>query len=273
MSQELAGQVAVVTGGASGIGRAIAADLAAAGAHVVVADVSGAAETAAALTATLTGSGSGSALAAVGGVGTVTRAEVMGLALDVASEEQTTGLAAAVLERFGRIDVLVNNAGLFTGLRPGPLTGITVAEWRRVMDVNVLGTFLCTRAVVDAMADGGGGRIVNIASTTAFKGVPNLLHYVASKGAVIALTRAAAVELGPRGILVNAVAPGFTVSDGVLGNEAAMDPMRSTAAGKRPLGREQTPADVVGAVRFLCGPSSGFVTGQTLVVDGGAYLH
>lgn len=250
---ELAGKVAVVTGGASGIGREIAAELGAAGAAVVVADVDGAERAAKEL----------------GDNGV----DALGLALDVSAEEQTAGLAASTVDRFGRLDILVNNAGLFTGLTPGPLTGIEVAEWRRVMDVNVLGTFLCTRAVVAAMTEAGSGRIVNIASTTAFKGVPNLAHYVASKGAVIALTRACAVELGPHDIRVNAVAPGFTVSDGVLGNQAAMDGMRSTAASKRALGREETPADVVGAVRFLCGPAAGFVTGQTLVVDGGAYLH
>jgi NAD(P)-dependent dehydrogenase (short-subunit alcohol dehydrogenase family) len=250
---ELGGQVAIVTGGASGIGREIAADLGAAGARVVIADITGAEQAAAELTAD--------------GV------KALGMTVDVSNEDHTAALAAAVESQFGRIDVLVNNAGLFTGLTPKPLTEIDIAEWQLVMAVNVLGTFLCTRAVVDSMAANGGGRIVNIASTTAFKGVPHLLHYVASKGAVIALTRAAAVELGPRGIHVNAVAPGFTVSAGVLGNEAAMVSMRSSAAGKRALGREETPADVVGAVRFLCGPSSGFVTGQTLVVDGGAYLH
>ena len=248
---ELSGRVAVVTGGAAGIGREIAASLGDAGARVVVADVAGAEKTADSLSDN--------------GI------EAFGLALDVSSEEQTAGLADAVVGRFGRVDVLVNNAGLFTGLTPGPLTDISVAEWRRVMDVNVLGAFLCTRAVVPAMTEGG--CVVNIASTTAFKGVPNLLHYVASKGAVLAMTKAAAVELGPRGIRVNAVAPGFTVSDGVLGNAEAMHAMRSTAAGKRALGREQTPADIVGAVRFLAGPAAGFVTGQTLVVDGGAYLH
>jgi NAD(P)-dependent dehydrogenase (short-subunit alcohol dehydrogenase family) len=248
---ELSGQVAIVTGGAAGIGREIASALGAAGARVVVADIAGASKAADSL--------------AEHGV------EAFGLALDVSSEDQTAGLAAAVLARFGRIDVLVNNAGLFTGLVPGPLTDISAAEWRRVMDVNVLGAFLCTRAVVPAMTDGGS--VVNIASTTAFKGVPFLLHYVASKGAVLAMTKAAAVELGPRGIRVNAVAPGFTVSDGVLDNSDTMHAMRSTAAGKRALGREETPADVVGAVRFLVGPAAGFVTGQTLVVDGGAYLH
>jgi NAD(P)-dependent dehydrogenase (short-subunit alcohol dehydrogenase family) len=250
---ELSGQVAIVTGGASGIGREIATDLGAAGARVVIADVKGADEAAAELTAT--------------GV------EALGVPVDVSDPVQTAGLAARVVDRFGRVDVLINNAGLFTTLKPGPLTEIDATEWQRVMDVNVLGTFLCTSAVVEVMAANGGGSIVNIASTTAFKGVPFLLHYVASKGAVLAMTKAAAVELGPRGIRVNAVAPGFTVSDGVLGNPEAMDGMRSTAASKRALGREETPADVVGAVRFFCGPSAGFVTGQTLVVDGGAYLH
>jgi NAD(P)-dependent dehydrogenase (short-subunit alcohol dehydrogenase family) len=248
---ELSGQVAIVTGGAAGIGREIAASLGAAGARVVVADVAGADKAAASL--------------AESGVAAI------GLALDVSSEEQTAGLADAVLDRFGRVDVLVNNAGLFSGLVPGPLTDISVAQWRRVMDVNVMGAFLCTRAVVPAMTEGG--CIVNIASTTAFKGVPFLLHYVASKGAILAMTKASAVELGPRGIRVNAVAPGFTVSDGVLGNEEAMHTMRSTAASKRALGREAMPADIVGAVRFLAGPAADFITGQALVVDGGAYLH
>jgi NAD(P)-dependent dehydrogenase (short-subunit alcohol dehydrogenase family) len=248
---ELTGQVAIVTGGAAGIGREIAAALGDAGARVVVADIAGAEKTAESLVES--------------GV------DAFGLALDVSSEDDTARLADAVVDRFGRIDVLVNNAGLFTSLVPGPLTDISVADWRRVMDVNVLGAFLCTRAVVPAMTEGG--CVVNIASTTAFKGVPLLLHYVASKGAVLAMTKAAAVELGPRGIRVNAVAPGFTVSDGVLGNSEAMHAMRSTAASKRALGREQTPADIVGAVRFLAGPAAGFITGQVLVVDGGAYLH
>ncbi|GIG92005.1 SDR family NAD(P)-dependent oxidoreductase [Plantactinospora endophytica] len=250
---ELTGQVAIVTGGAIGIGRAIAEDLGSAGAKVVVADRAGAAETAV-------------ELRAVG-------IDALGLPVDVSSEAATRELAAEVLRAYGGIDILVNNAGIFTTLRPGPLEEIDVAEWQRVMDVNVLGSYLCIRAVVGPMRDRGGGRIVNIASTTAFKGVAHLLHYVASKGAVIAMTRATARELGDDNILVNAVAPGFTVSDGILDGGADLAELRRAAPGKRVLAREQRPRDVVGAVRFLAGPMSSFVTGQTVVVDGGAFFH
>jgi NAD(P)-dependent dehydrogenase (short-subunit alcohol dehydrogenase family) len=193
---ELTGRVVIVTGGAIGIGRAIAEDLGCAGARVVVADRACAAETAAELRDA--------------GI------DALGLPVDVSSEAATRELAVEVVRAYGGIDILVNNAGIFTTLRPGPLEEIDVAEWQRVMDVNVLGSYLCIRAVVGPMRDRGGGRIVNIASTTAFKGVSHLLHYVASKGAVIAMTRATARELGEDNILVNAVAPGFTVSDGIL---------------------------------------------------------
>ncbi|GAA3767507.1 SDR family oxidoreductase [Plantactinospora mayteni] len=250
---ELTGQVAIVTGGAIGIGRAIAEDLGCAGARVVVADRAGAAETA----AELRDAG----------------LDALGVPVDVSSESATRELAAKVVSAYGGIDILVNNAGIFTTLRPGPLEEIDVAEWQRVMDVNVLGSYLCIRAVVGPMRDRGGGRIVNIASTTAFKGVSHLLHYVASKGAVIAMTRATARELGADNILVNAVAPGFTVSDGILDGGAELAGLRRAAPGKRVLAREQRPRDVVGAVRFLAGPMSSFVTGQTVVVDGGAFFH
>ncbi|MGI5148054.1 SDR family NAD(P)-dependent oxidoreductase [Plantactinospora sp. CA-294935] len=250
---ELTGRVAIVTGGAIGIGRAIAEDLGCAGARVVVADRAGAAETAAELRDA--------------GI------DALGLPVDVSSEAATRELAVEVVRAYGGIDILVNNAGIFTTLRPGPLEEIDVAEWQRVMDVNVLGSYLCIRAVVGPMRDRGGGRIVNIASTTAFKGVSHLLHYVASKGAVIAMTRATARELGEDNILVNAVAPGFTVSDGILDGGADLAGLRRAAPGKRVLAREQRPRDVVGAVRFLAGPMSSFITGQTVVVDGGAFFH
>jgi NAD(P)-dependent dehydrogenase (short-subunit alcohol dehydrogenase family) len=250
---ELADRVAIVTGAAMGIGRAIAGELGAAGAKVVIADRDGAQEAAAALAAS--------------GV------DALGLAVDVSSPEATLAMARRVIDHFGGVDVLVNNAGIFTSLRPGPLEDIAVDEWQRVMNVNVLGSYLSIRAVVGSMRERGGGRIVNIASSSPFKGVAHLLHYTTSKGAVLAMTRSAARELGDANILVNAVAPGFTVSDGVLANDGRMIDMRDSAPGKRVLRREQRPDDVVGAVRFLAGPMSQFVTGQTLVVDGGAYFH
>jgi NAD(P)-dependent dehydrogenase (short-subunit alcohol dehydrogenase family) len=182
-------------------------------------------------------------------------------------------MAEITLEAFGKIDVLVNNAALFTTLTPTPFADIPISEWRRVMDVNVMGVWLCCRAVHPAMVAAGGGRVINIASAAQFKGVPGLLHYVTSKGAVVALTRALAREVGPDGIVVNAVAPGFTLSSGVLANDAQAGPVHDVAMQNRIVDRHQRPSDVVGAVLFLAGPDSEFVAGQTLVVDGGSYLH
>lgn len=250
---ELGGKVAVVTGAARGIGRAIAAELGSAGAAVLVADLHGADEAAAELCA--------------GGLTAV------GLEVDVASQAATREMSREARARFGGVDILVNNAGLFGVLKPRPFEEIDFDEWRRVMDVNLGGCFLTARALVPLMRERGGGRIVNMASTSSFKGVANLLHYVASKGGVVALTRALARELGADGILVNAVAPGFTVTDGVIDNPAGVDAMRRAAPGNRMLQREEVPSDIVGVVRFLCGPAAGFITGQTIVVDGGAYFN
>ena len=249
---DLAGKVAIVTGGAQGIGRAIVAELAACGAHAVIGDIAGADKAAA-------------ELAAEG-------LDVSGGELDVTDEASIAALVNATVTAHGGVDILVNNAGLFATLQPRGFEEIDAAEWRRVMDVNVLGYFLMAKAVVPHLRRRGGGAIVNIASTTSLKGVANLLHYSSSKGAVQAMTRSLASELGKDEITVNAVAPGFTVSDGVLGNAAAVEKMRTSAPGKRPLSREMLPADIVGAVRFFASPAAGFITGQTLVVDGGAYF-
>jgi NAD(P)-dependent dehydrogenase (short-subunit alcohol dehydrogenase family) len=248
------GKVAIVTGGAQGIGFAIAAGLAAAGAQVVIADLANS-ETAA------------TRLNDLGDYG------VEGTFVDVAEQRDTEDMARHVLERHGRIDVLVNNAALFSTLSPLKFTDIEVADWRRVMDVNVMGLWLCCRAVAGTMAAQGEGRIINIASAAQFKGAPFLLHYVSSKGAVVALTKALAREVGVDGILVNAVAPGFTLSDGVLANDDHIVPMTGVAAHTRALARHEHPEDVVGAVVFLAGPGSSFITGQTIVVDGGSFLH
>ena len=249
MSGSLDGKVAIVTGAAQGIGSAIAKGLAADGARIVVADLQRAEEAAAEFD---------------GGVG---------LTVDVADEEQVERMARDVVERCGRIDILVNNAGLYASLGMRPFTEIPVEEWRRVMDVNVLSMFLTCRAVVPHMRSQGGGRIVNISSGTPFRGVPFLLHYVTSKGAIVALTRALAKELGGDDVLVNCVAPGFTMSEGVREHPEVIEALREVSISARTLKRDQQPEDVVGAVVFLCGPGSTFVTGQTIVIDGGQYFH
>jgi NAD(P)-dependent dehydrogenase (short-subunit alcohol dehydrogenase family) len=177
------------------------------------------------------------------------------------------------MSAFGAVDILVNNAGIYATLKPKPFEQIDPVEWRRVMEVNVLGVFLCARAVLPAMKARGGGRIVNISSGVAFKGNPNMAHYVASKGAVVSLTRALATELGAHGVLVNSVAPGLTLSDGLRANPELMAGVRERSLRGRVLARDMLPADLVGAVAFFAGPDSAFITGQTLVVDGGAYYH
>ena len=166
-----------------------------------------------------------------------------------------------------------HNAGIYTSLVPQPLEELGIDEWRRVFDVNVLGTFLATRAVLPQMRAQGGGRIVNIASGTPFKGVPYLLHYVASKGAVVAMTKAIAKEVGDSGILVNTVAPGFTMSDGVLANPVQVQKLQEISVKARVIQRDQFPSDVVGAIVFFCSDDSSFITGQSLVVDGGAFFN
>jgi NAD(P)-dependent dehydrogenase (short-subunit alcohol dehydrogenase family) len=245
----LQGKVAIVTGGAQGIGRAIADRLAADGARIVIADLKGA---------------EGAAVDFADGVG---------LAVDVSSEDDVARMAAETVERCGAIDILVNNAGLYASLPMRPFEQIPVDEWRQVMDVNVLSMFLTCRAVVPRMREQGGGRIVNISSGTPFRGVPFILHYVTSKGAIVAFTKALAKELGGDEILVNCVAPGFTMSDGVQENPEVVEALRDVSVSARTIKRDQVPEDVVGAVAFLCGPESTFITGQTMVIDGGQYFH
>jgi NAD(P)-dependent dehydrogenase (short-subunit alcohol dehydrogenase family) len=245
----LDGQVAIVTGGAQGIGRAIADRLAADGARIVIADLKGAEEAAAAFP------------------------DGVGLTVDVGSEDDVARMTAETGGRCGRIDILVNNAGLYASLAMRPFDQIPVEEWRQVMDVNVLSMFLTCRAVVPRMREQGGGRIVNISSGTPFRGVPFLLHYVTSKGAIVALTRALAKELGPDNVLVNCVAPGFTMSDGVNEHPEVIEALRDVSVSARTIKRDQVPEDVVGAVAFLCGPGATFITGQTMVIDGGQYFH
>ncbi len=247
----LAGSVAIVTGGARGIGKAIAVRCAAEGASVVIADIEGgvAAETAA-------------QIEALGGAALAVRT-------DVSAADSVTAMVEAALDRFGRIDVLVNNAAIVDVARQ-PSDLISEEEWDRVMLVNVKGPWLCVRAVLPAMREQRGGKIINLSSDLILSGVPGLLHYVASKGALTAMTRSLARELGPDGICVNAVAPGLTTTDAAMthGQEAAERSIRTRA-----IPRAQTPDDITGTVVFLASDASSFMRGQLLVVNGGSVLH
>jgi NAD(P)-dependent dehydrogenase (short-subunit alcohol dehydrogenase family) len=237
---KLEGRVAVVTGGAQGIGKAIADGLVEEGATVVIADLN------------------------------PPDGEIEA---DVANEADVQRMVDETLERHGRLDILINNAGLYASLAMRPFTEIPLDEWRQVMDVNVASMFLTCRAAVPVMRTQGGGRIVNISSGTPFRGVPFLLHYVTSKGAIVALTRALARELGKDDINVNCVAPGFTMSAGVESHPEVIEKLRDASIAARTIQRDQVPEDVVGAVVFLCTPAAAFITGQTMVIDGGQFFH
>ncbi len=251
--QKLIDKVAIVTGAAQGIGAAFARGLAAEGAKIVIADV---------------------------GDGTATANEIVrsnGAAIyvktDVSNPDDVKAMVARTIAEFGSVDILVNNAALFAKLGAKKFQDISSAEFDSVMAINVRGPFECAKAVAPIMKANGGGKIVNIASSTVFKGVPNLLHYVSSKGAIVAMTRCLARELGDDGINVNAIAPGLTMSDGVLGQPDYTPEYIQANMNGRALRRKQIPADLVGAMVFLCSSDSDFMTGQTMAVDGGNVMH
>jgi NAD(P)-dependent dehydrogenase (short-subunit alcohol dehydrogenase family) len=247
----LTDKTVIVTGGSLGIGRAYARGLAAEGARVVVADIADPQPTV-------------KEIETAGG-------QALGVWCDVSREEETLRLASETLRHYGRIDVLVNNAAVYGTLKRRSFMEIPVEEWDRVMAVNLRGLFLCARAVVPAMTAQGKGKIINIASSTFFKGVPHFIHYTTSKGGVVGFTRSLARELGDAGIRVNAVAPGFTLS-GENEKNASADQKEANVR-MRMLKRAQVPEDLVGTVLFLASDDSDFVTGQTIAVDGGSVVH
>jgi NAD(P)-dependent dehydrogenase (short-subunit alcohol dehydrogenase family) len=248
----LAGRTAIVTGGAKGIGRHYSFALAGEGARVMVADIADGSEVA-------------REISAKHGANSVTS-----MIADVSDESSVQQLIGATIERFGKIDVLVNNAALFAPLQETKCTEIDVELWDKVMAVNLRGPFLMMKHVVPHMQAQGYGKIINIGSGTAFRGIPWMLHYVTSKGGIMAFTRALARELGEHGIRVNTLAPGFTMSDTVVAqNPRHVHTARERAVQSRSLKRDETPQDLLGALVFLASPESDFVTGQTLAVDGG----
>jgi len=248
---KLQNKVAIVTGAAQGIGRTYSKALAAEGAKVVLTDVLDCSTAALEIETTFKGS------------------ETLSLSTDVSDEASTELMVADTLKHFGRIDILVNNAAIFGTLIPGSFEDIEVAEWDKLMAVNVKGPWLCTKAATPSMRDQGFGKIINIASGTVFKGSPGILHYVSSKGAILAMTRSLSRELGDDGISVNTIAPGLTMSENVLNSEKHMA-MRDDNTASRALKRHETPEDLIGALIFLSSDDSNFVTGQCLVVDGGS---
>ena len=250
--ERLKGKVAIVTGAAMGIGKAIAKRLASDGASVVIADLQKFDQAAAEIAKS-------------------TGARTLGLQMDVSSESDTNRMAQETMKAFGRIDILVNNAAIFSSLELRPFENIPIEEFRRVMEVNIMGVWLCCRACVPHMRKGGYGRIVNLASGAPLKGVPLFLHYISSKGAVIAMTRGLAREVGKDGITVNSLAPGFTLSENVAKHEMHVK-LGELNKASRAIPRDEKPEDLVGTVSFLASDDASFITGQTLVVDGGSAM-
>jgi len=242
-------KVAIVTGAARHIGALYAKRLAAEGATVVIADVLDGEQVVREIT-----SGGGKAMA---------------LKIDVSKEEDTLRMAEKTVGEFGRIDILVNNAALFLGIKRRPFYEISAEEWDRVSAVNIKGPFLCAKAVFPQMKKQRSGKIINISSTTALQGTPLFVHYVASKAAVIGITRALAREMGEYGICVNAVAPGLIHHEGMN----APKEFTEFQLQARSLKRLEAPEDLIGTIIYLASSDSDFVTGQTIVVDGGGVLH
>ena len=244
-------QTAIVTGGAHGLGRHFSAALAREGATVAILDIADCDQAAAE-------------------IGRAENAHCFGLRTDVSEEASVKAAVTAILDRTGRIDILVNNAAVFSTLPPAGFADIEVDLWDRVMAVNLRGPFLMAKHAAPAMIAARRGKIVNIASGTAYKGMPLMLHYVTSKGGVVGFTRALSRELGAHNICVNTLAPGLTMSDSILANRDHIAFARDRVVASRAIQRDEYPQDLLGALIFLSSSDSDFVTGQTIAVDGGS---
>jgi len=250
MTASLNGRVAIITGAGQGIGRAFAKAFAAAGAISVIAERN--AERGEAVAAEI---------AAAGG-------RARAIATDVADADSVAVMAKAVEQEFGRIDILINNAAIFSTLEMRPFDQIPLAEWEEVLRVNVTGVFLTTRAVVGAMRRAKWGRIINMASGAVTLGRPNYLHYIASKAALDGMTRSLARELGPHGITVNAILPGATFTE--IERKTVTPEQKERIIAMQCIARAEEPQDLVGTALFLASDAAAFLTGQAVTVDGGA---
>jgi NAD(P)-dependent dehydrogenase (short-subunit alcohol dehydrogenase family) len=248
---KLDGRVAIVTGGGRGLGKAFCLGLAAEGARI--------------LAATNEPVGLDQAVEEVRQLGT----QGESLLVDVTSDADMKKMARYAMDRFGRIDILINNAALYYGLGRKPFHAISTDEWDMVMAVNVKGLWLSTKAVYPYMKEAGKGKIVNLASEVFFTGSHGFAHYVATKGAVVGLTRALAIELGPDNICINAIAPGFTDTEG----SRTIADVTKYDTSKTPIRRLGTAEDIVGTAVFLSSDAADFITGQTILVDGGRAMH
>jgi NAD(P)-dependent dehydrogenase (short-subunit alcohol dehydrogenase family) len=249
---DLKGKVAIVTGGAKGLGRAFCEGFAKEGAKVLAVtrkDIQGLEDTI-------------QSVRAQGGEGEY-------LQIDVTSRADNEKMAKFAIDRFGKIDILVNNAAFYYGVERKSFTDISESEWDMMMSVNVKGTWLSTVAVFPYMKQAGKGKVVNMTSEVFFTGSTGFVHYVATKGAVVGLTRALAVELGPHNICINAVAPGFTDTEA----SRTIASVEKYDTSKTPLRRVGLAQDIVGATLFLSSDDADFITGQTILVDGGRAMH
>lgn len=245
-------KVAIVTGGAIGLGAGYTRALAEQGAKVVIADIVDGQTFAKELEQDVTG------------------CKIISITTDISDENSVSNMVNETIQQFGKVDILVNNAALFSTLPPIKFTDIDVELWDKVMAINVRGTFLVSKHVAPYMIKQHYGKIINIGSTVANKGMSDMLHYVTSKAAVLGITRALSRELGEHNICVNTLAPGLTLSDSITKNNEHIDLYRDKVVQSRALKRDGYPEDLIGALLFLASSDSDFITGQTIPVEGGA---